>query len=208
MMSEKIADSGAEARKVILIRHPKVIAPMHGVCYGQGDVELATGWEDSLMESLSVVRSLSEREKPTVIWHSDLQRAARPAQWIARQLGIVTNATVDLRERNFGTWQMKPWDEIPQEEVLRCHEMLESPETYRPGGGETTSEVQRRACRWLSSLLEHDKTSATVVAVAHSGSITAIAGAIHKIPPLQWTPYYLKPSKCLVLDAVSLECVP
>lgn len=207
MTSGTTADSGGQTRKVVLIRHPKVIAPMHGVCYGQGDVELATGWEDSLMESLSVLRRLPALEKPKVVWHSDLQRAAIPAKWIARQLGVTTSASIDLRERDFGTWQMKPWNEIPQEEVLRCHEMLEFPETYRPGGGETTSEVQRRACRWLSLLLEQEKTVATVVAVAHSGSITAIAGAVHKLPPLQWTPYYLKPSTCLVLEAVSSSCI-
>ena len=189
-------------RKVILIRHPKVIASVHGVCYGQADVELANGWEDSLLESLSVLRRLSAQEKPTVIWHSDLQRATRPAKWIARQLGVVTHSTMDLRERDFGSWQMKPWAEIPEEEVLRCHEMLEYPETYRPGGGETTREVQIRSCRWLESILENDRTTATVVAVAHSGSITAMAGAVHNLAPMQWTPYYLKPSKYLVLNVV------
>jgi broad specificity phosphatase PhoE len=199
-MTEIVEDSNIVQRKVVLIRHPTVIAPMHGVCYGQSDVDLATGWEDSLSESLFALQRLPEHEKPTAVWHSDLLRATLPAKWIARRLGVLAHATTDLRERDFGSWQMKRWDEIPQEEVLRCHEMLESPETYRPGGGETTREVQTRACRWLRSSLERDKTSATIVAVAHSGSITAMAGAVHKLPPMQWTPYYLKPSKHLILN--------
>ena len=187
-------------RKVILIRHPKVCAAMEGVCYGQEDVDLAAGWEGSLTESLSVLQQLQEHEKPTTVWHSDLQRAAQPAKWIARQLSVGASPTVALRERDFGSWQMKRWDEIPEEEVMRCHEMLELPETYRPGGGETTYEVQLRACRWLKSLLRYDATNAAVIAVAHSGTITAIAGAVHNLPPIQWTPYYLSPSKHLVLE--------
>jgi broad specificity phosphatase PhoE len=77
--------------------------------------------------------------------------------------------------------------------------MLEKPDTYRPGNGETTNEVCQRVLRWFSEQACRNRSESqtsepqTIVAVAHSGTITSLCGTLLKLSPMHWGPYYLKP---------------
>jgi len=78
--------------------------------------------------------------------------------------------------------------------------MLEQPSVFRPGGGETTEEVATRARQWWQeAIVDSENALSTIVAFAHSGSITSLCGNLLALPPLEWTPYYLKPSQHLVI---------
>ncbi|HUP78537.1 MAG TPA: histidine phosphatase family protein [Pirellula sp.] len=187
--------------RVYLVRHPAVHADFKGICYGDNEVQLDGGWESTLESLASALRELPLDHGPQEVWHSDLARCIEPAQWLSKKLGIQIRSDPRLRERFFGTWQSVAWYEIPIHEVERAHYMLEHPATFRPGGGETTEEVARRAMSWLADAIAvSSMCSSTIVAVAHSGSITALCGTLLKLPPAQWTPYYLKPSQHLVLQ--------
>jgi broad specificity phosphatase PhoE len=186
-------------RDVLLIRHPKVASDYGAICYGQMDVPLAPQWENSLLDVLTFIKRRAPETAPQSIWHSELKRTSQPAHWLARELGIEVCSSELLRERNFGTWQGVPWSIIPKQESIESHGMIERPDDYRPGGGETTSEVQRRALEWLHQACNADTSNRTILAVAHSGPITCLAGSILQLPPTEWTPYYLKPSQHLVL---------
>jgi len=186
---------------IYLVRHPAVHENFKGICYGDSDVPLALGWELSL-ETLAIQLESLGQERPIEVWHSDLMRCAEPAHWLAARLAAATAPDKRLRERYFGTWQSVAWSDIPTEEVERAHDMLEQPSTFRPGGGETTDEVSQRALAWFHERLKHAisrNESKTIVAVAHSGSITTLCGTLLGLPPLQWTPYYLKPSQYLLI---------
>ncbi len=191
--------SVAQKRYLILIRHPKVADKYRGVCYGQADVPLASGWEYSLLDVLTFLRRLPPEQQPKRIWNSGLQRTISPSLWLARQLRLDADQDCRLKERDFGSWQSKPWDAIPQAEVMQSHAMLDDPMHYRPGGGETTSELQRRSLDWLESARLADPSPTAIVAIAHSGSITTLAGGILSLSPRDWTPYYLKPSQSVAV---------
>ena len=187
--------------KIYLVRHPAVHADFKGICYGDNEVQLDDGWEPTLESLVSALRQLPVDHGLQEVWHSDLVRCTEPALWLSKQLGVQIRSDRRLRERFFGTWQSVAWSEIPIHEVERAHEMLEHPDTFRPGGGETTDEVARRAMSWLiDATAVLSVPSRTIVAVAHSGSITALCGTLLKLPAAQWTSYYLKPSQHLVLQ--------
>ena len=187
--------------KIYLVRHPAVHADFKGICYGDNEAQLDDGWEPTLESLVSALRQLPVDHGPQEVWHSDLVRCTEPALWLSKQLGVQIHSDRRLRERFFGTWQSVAWSEIPIHEVERAHEMLEHPDTFRPGGGETTDEVARRAMSWLiDATAVLSVPSRTIVAVAHSGSITALCGTLLKLPAAQWTSYYLKPSQHLVLQ--------
>ena len=185
---------------VYLVRHPAVHFESKGNCYGDSDVRLDDGWEATLEPLDSALSRLPDSMRPTQIWHSDLIRCAEPSRWLARRLGIDTKPDRRLRERFFGTWQSVAWSAIPPHELEQSHAMLEHPLTFRPGGGETTDEVSLRAFQWWREAISVSvDTPKTIVAFAHSGSITSLCGNLLELPPLEWTPYYPKPSQYLVI---------
>ncbi len=193
-----------------LLRHPVVADQYKGLCYGSDDVPLRLGWESSIESSSDWFASWQAE----AIWTSDLQRARLPANAIHQQLlqsssGLSDSISVQesslLRERFYGSWQGLAWSEIPSEELDRAHDMLTQPETYRPGGGETTSEVIARTQIWFEEFLT-SKTRRAIV-VSHSGWITSLVGTLLKLKPIDWKDYYLKPFEGFDVT-VSEGCVP
>jgi broad specificity phosphatase PhoE len=189
---------------VYLIRHPKVAPEFQGVCYGQLDVPLDDGWETSLQPVIELLSRCQTEARPTMIWHTSLQRTMLPAEYLAGKLGTLWNTeslsiagSKDIRERDYGTWQGRMWDAIEENEVKQVHDTIYRPDTYRPGGGETTTEMQVRATRWLRTAQAWEHRD--IIAFAHSGSIAAIAGALSIKPPSEWESYYMKPSQALAL---------
>ncbi len=185
---------------VYLVRHPAVEIISKGICYGDSDVRLSDGWEATLEPLAVALGQLPVDQRAKQIWHSDLVRCLAPALWLGNRLGVDTLPDRRLRERFFGTWQSVAWSEIPLSEVERAHDMLEHPSTFRPGGGETTNEVSNRAMSWWNEVIAVSGAARkTIVAIAHSGSITSLCGTLLKLAPPEWTPYYLKPSQHLVI---------
>ena len=187
------------ATKVYLVRHPAVHHESKGICYGDSNVRLEAGWEATLEPLISALRKLSPRDQPKQIWHSNLVRSCEPARLIASRLGLEVCSDPRLRERFFGTWQSMAWSAIPPQELEMAHAMLEDPEGFRPGGGETTNEVQQRAMSWWNDTVLGRANTQSLIAVAHSGTITSLCGGLLGLPPLEWTPYYLTPSQYLLI---------
>ena len=194
------AMNGSPVKFVYLARHPTVHLESKGVCYGDSDVRLGDGWEATLEPLETALHRLPDSMRPNQIWHSDLIRCEKPARWLANRINVHTQPDRRLRERFFGSWQSIPWSEIPSQELEQAHAMLEQPSVFRPGGGETTEEVATRARQWWQeAIVDSENASSTIVAFAHSGSITSLCGNLLGLPPLEWTPYYLKPSQHLVI---------
>lgn len=184
-----------------LLRHPQVTSNMEGICYGDSDVALEPEWHESIQPKLSYLQQLTGQDRITEVWHSDLNRTRQPAEWLGSQLGAQVMGDSRLRERHFGSWQNLAWANIPHAEIMNAHDMLEKPNTFRPGKGETTTEVIERVTRWLNDRLAIDKSSISpIVIVAHSGSITSLCGSLLGLAPSDWTPYYLKPSEWLIVS--------
>ncbi|HUG71018.1 MAG TPA: histidine phosphatase family protein [Pirellulaceae bacterium] len=163
---------------VMLIRHAPVAKRYHGVCYGRSDIELGDAGE---RRSEELVEELAIWERARII-HSGLQRTRFLAERLAERLGCPAACCPALQERDFGTWEMQPWDVIHTrhgDEILR---MISEPDTYRPGGGETTFEMRDRVLWWFDSLPEDGLT----IVVTHGGPIASLLGTHQRLPVSDW----------------------
>ncbi len=95
---------------LLLIRHPRVIAPA-GICYGQSDLacepEHAKTCVSDWVQALPVKCEL---------WHSPLQRCERHIKEIIGQRpDIVAKSDPRLLEMHFGHWEMLAWADVGRE---------------------------------------------------------------------------------------------
>lgn len=180
----------SRVRELLLIRHAEVEAKWKGVCYGSLDVELSTAGK---VASKVAGARLLDFLKPATIVHSGLSRTYYLAAAIARLCGAGGDVRLledaRLQERHYGEWQGVTWDAAYRSDPEHFHDLLEQPDSYRPPGGETTSEMQQRVVEWL---VEQPDTRFPMIAISHSGPIAAIAGHVLGLHPLEWSPWIVK----------------
>ncbi|QYE35512.1 histidine phosphatase family protein [Polymorphobacter sp. PAMC 29334] len=152
-------------RRVVLVRHTEVARAWRGRCYGRSDVGLSRA-------GTRAARDLVDQWTGPVdaIVHSGSRRAAILAGWLGARLGIAPVIDFDWRERDFGAWEGLSWTAIWRATGPAMDGMLTAPDTFRPGGGETTRNLVDRAARAWARLPDGDR----VVVVAHGGPIAAV----------------------------------
>lgn len=185
---------------LILIRHGEVDPKWKSICYGQADVELS---DNGRAQSLSVAQSLLAHTAPSKIFHSGLSRTIFFAQSIQDEARKVTNQDLPiecdprLKERNYGDWQGKTWDDAYQSDPENFHDLIHQPDTYRPPNGETTTEMQLRVVDWfqqhITSVHQHTAMQRRnpIVAVLHSGPIAALCGHILGLHASNWADWMI-----------------
>lgn len=180
--------------ELILLRHGKVEAAWQKICYGTMDVSLGV---DGREDSLCVAELLSQSAKPAVVYHSGLTRTQFLADAIVRKHSDAVEVLKDirLREREFGQWQGKSWDEAYASDPENFHGLMERPDTYRPPDGETTRELQTRVVSWFKEAVDmhRNKSTGPIIAVTHSGPIAALAGHLLRLHARNWSPWIIEP---------------
>lgn len=158
---------------VLLVRHTEVARAWRGRCYGISDMSLSRA-------GVQAARALVEAWATPVdaIVHSGLRRTAFLASLLGRRLGLVPTVDTDWRERDFGEWEGRSWYAIWHASGAAMDGMLSEPDSFRPGGGETTSAMTARAARGWARL-----PAGRVAVVAHAGTIAAIRSQRAGCPP-------------------------
>ncbi len=164
-------------RQLLLIRHAEVHSRWRGVCYGRSDIGLSARGE-------ARSRELSEHfeHRPSLVMSSDLRRARFLAEHLARRYRLELVICPELCERDFGAWELLPWDDIYAETGDEMNGMLDAPDSWRPPGGETTFELRDRVLEWHAGL----PTKGCIVAVTHGGPIAALRGTLQGLPVADW----------------------
>lgn len=114
---------------------------------------------------------------------SPLRRARLFGGLLARKAGCGLVIEPRLAECNFGAWEGRTWDSIYADSGSAMMGLIEAPDTFRPGGGETTYELRDRAMAWLASVERHEGLT---IAVCHGGPIAAIRGTLQGAPVRDW----------------------
>jgi broad specificity phosphatase PhoE len=166
--------------ELILVRHAEIADRYAGLCYGRSDVELSGSGRRRSRE----VSLLLAHRPISLVLHSGLRRTRYLAERIAARVGCAARSQEALQERYFGDWELESWDALHERRPGDMLRMVSEPDTYRPGGGETTFEMRDRMLKWFNALPRCGLT----VAVAHGGPIAALRGACQGLPVSDWLP--------------------
>lgn len=154
--------------EIYLIRHttPDITRE---ICYGQSDIGLTDSFPE---ESKSILKELpSSLDR---IYTSPLTRCLQLAQLIPhRSLEQVSQ----LKEMDFGDWELKPWSEIPKTELDPW--MADFVHQQVPNG-ESMTILANRVLSWYSSL--KSLKLGKVAIVTHAGPIRVILSEVNQTP--------------------------
>lgn len=164
---------------LLLVRHVPVAQSYQGLCYGRSDVPLD---EHGRRLCTDLAGELSNVPAAGVL-HSGLTRTRLLAERLGEQIGCPVVECPALQERDFGNWELRPWDEIYAAHGEEMLGVVTQPQTYRPGGGETTFELRDRVLEWFSAL----PAEGPMIAVTHGGPIAALLGTLQRRPVHEWT---------------------
>ncbi len=146
-------------KQLWLIRHPQVQIQA-GICYGQLDVPSDFSCNAIQAQLLATILPLG-----LTIYYSPLQRCHHLAiALVALRNDLHIKLDPNLREMDFGEWEGKPWDEIPQNEIAAWTDNFLH---YPAGGGESVSVFMTRVNQ------SYQKFSHTCAWITHAGVIRA-----------------------------------
>jgi probable phosphoglycerate mutase len=159
-----------EATRIIAIRHGETAWNVDSRIQGQLDI----GLNDKGRQQARRVGEALASEPITAVYSSDLGRAHETAQSIAEAAGIPVVPDEGLRERGFGMFEGKTFDEIHQtwpEHAQNWRRRI--PEWKPPDGGESLLELRERVTRTITALAARHPGEQIVV-VAHGGVLDAL----------------------------------
>ena len=140
------------------------------VRHGPTHAKAMVGWSNlpaDLSDTAQITRLAAYLPKDALIVSSDLIRASATADAIANDRTRLP-PDPDLREINFGTWEMQRFDTIPDQGHVRA--FWDQPGDVRPPEGESWHEVVARVDRGVARLLDAHP-GRDIIAVAHFGAI-------------------------------------
>ncbi len=145
---------------------------LHLVRHGPTHAKTMVGWSDlpaDLSDTAAVSRLLNHLPSEALVISSDLSRAADTATAIQGDRRRLPHHS-DLREINFGTWELRAFREIEAEDPELAFAYWDNPGDVRPPEGESWNEVRTRVDRAIDALIaEH--TGLDLIIVAHFGVI-------------------------------------
>ena len=161
----------------LLIRHTEVSAMWRGRCYGGSDAALSrAGARDAKARAPALAAW-----RPDVVIHSDLRRTRDLARLVAGIANVEAISDSGWRERDFGHWEGKSWSAIYRKTGNAMDGMIDAPDTFRPGGGETTGELADRVIAAFACL-----PAGRVAVVSHGGPIAALRGRQGQLAISTW----------------------
>ncbi len=152
-----------------LVRHPPVTKDWQRRCYGQSDPGLSRVGQAIIAPLVDQLAALG----PDLVIHSDMKRTRAVALPLAEKLGIAPIAAPQWRERDFGSWEGRSWNAIYRETGNAMEGMLDAPEYFRPGGGETTTKLATRIREALKALPD----ARSIAIITHGGPIACVRAA-------------------------------
>lgn len=177
-------------KTIYLVRHGETTWNLEGKVQGSHDTPLSI---DGLAQTGKTVTFLSALRFDT-IFTSPLTRARAIAEPVGVNLGISPIVMPELREIEFGGWEGHTWNEIVvmYPATLAAWE-LKSLEA-RPDGGESLSDVRRRAEK-VRSMVE-SSSGDLVLVVAHGGLNRVLMSVLLDLPPSSYSSF-TQPNACI-----------
>lgn len=172
-----LSDEGTPTR-LLLFRHGEVDVGGRKLLYGQDDVPLSRrGIEQSFRTGLAM-----SRLRIDAVYTSDLVRAHTLAREISRHQGLQPHVDIRLRERHFGNWQGRLWEEIQRDDP-DAYAAYQRDRFYTrvPGKSENFADLAARVLPAIREILARHPGQ-TVAITAHSGPTRVLLAHAFSMP--------------------------
>ena len=167
-----------EPTRILAIRHGETAWNVDTRLQGHLDIPLN---DMGLRQAKNLARALSEREVVDAIYASDLSRAHATAQSIAQAMGRTVSTHVGLRERHFGVFQGRTFDEVEAELPEHAwHWRKRTPDWAPPEGGESLLALRERIVSTVDELAARH-AGQQIVLVAHGGVLDILYRAATRL---------------------------
>lgn len=159
-----------EPTRIVAVRHGETSWNVDARIQGQTDIGLN---DTGRWQARRVGRALAG-EAISTIYTSDLGRAHETARSIAEVAGAAIVPHPGLRERCFGLFEGRTFDEIHREWPEHADNWRRRiPEWQPPQGGESLLQLRERVTRTMESLASRH-AGEQIVVVAHGGVLDAL----------------------------------
>lgn len=163
--------------RFIVVRHGQTLWNTQTRIQGQTDSELTA---EGLAQAEAIGRRLA-RERFDAIVASDLGRAMRTAESIARHCGLAVTPEPRLRERSFGQGEGLTYAEVDARwPGVFSRAANTDPDAAIPGGETRRQFHERIHAAFLALARAH--AGRRVVAVTHGGVLAVLYRIVHDIP--------------------------
>ena len=157
-------------KKLILVRHGETDWNAEGRIQGMLDVPLnALGMQQAALTAAELARSIDMADMVS----SDLVRTRETTTPIAEATGFEPRFDARIRERNFGVWQGKTYEEWRMLDAVGMARYNAGDPDYGPEGGETASQFLKRCVEAVTDLVLGSKEK-TLILVTHGGVVSSM----------------------------------
>jgi probable phosphoglycerate mutase len=151
--------------ELIMIRHGVTAWNKERRFQGQIDIPL----DDEGLRQAQLLGQSMAGATLAAVYASDLTRARQTAEPLASAIGLPVVAEPGLRERHYGAFEGRTWDELQREHAADfARWRAREPDFSLPGGGETLLALHDRVEATMRALAARHPGS-SVVAVTHGG---------------------------------------
>lgn len=175
--------------KLLLVRHGESVGNLEGRMQGQFDSPLTDRGRDQARALLK--RLQDEGWRPSILYASDLSRAAETARILAEGLGAPVTFDARLREYDIGVLSGVVWREVEvlYPEVWRRRQQ-EGVDPEIPGE-EGLDAFRRRVSSVVAGIVAAHREEETVAVVAHGGTLAMILVHLLGLAPRRPMPFAL-----------------
>lgn len=167
-----------EPTRILAIRHGETAWNVDTRLQGHLDIPLN---DMGQRQAENLARALAEREVVDAIYASDLSRAHATAQAIAQAMGHKVSTHLGLRERHFGVFQGRTFDEVEVELPEHAwHWRKRTPDWEPPEGGESLLALRERIMCTVDELAARH-AGQQIVLVAHGGVLDILYRAATRL---------------------------
>ena len=173
--------------KLLLIRHGESVGNAEGRMQGQFDSPLTDRGRDQARALLA--RLQGEGWKPSVIYSSDLCRAAETACILAAGLDAPVTLDARLREYDIGVLSGVIWREVEVLHPELWRRLHQRDESAAIPGEEGLAAFHGRLSSMAADILAAHQQDEIVAVVSHGGSLGMILAHLLQIAPRRPSPF-------------------
>ena len=169
-----------ERQRIVLWRHGQTDWNIANRFQGHSDIALN---EVGIRQAERAAPLLLNLE-PSRIISSDLIRARKTAEALAKLSGLEVQIDPDLRETNGGNWEGKTGQQNREEDGERFKQWMFGEDVKAGEIGESRSEVAKRARAAIDRGIA--EATGTIIFATHGGTSRALLGSILEMPFDKW----------------------